>query len=80
MSSTLFQAMGRGTYSLVISLMRQLVVLVPAAWLLATVTGQVQAVWWAFPIAEVVSLVCSILFFLRLYRKEISHLETVQAR
>ena len=79
-SSTLFQAMGRGTYSLVISLMRQLVVLVPAAWLLATVTGQVQAVWWAFPIAEVVSLVCSILFFLRLYRKEISHLETVQAR
>lgn len=79
-SSTLFQAMGRGTYSLIISLMRQLAVLVPTAWLLASLTGQVQAVWWAFPIAEVVSLVCSACFFLRLYRKEISRLETVESR
>lgn len=79
-SSTLFQAVGRGTYSLVVSLMRQLVVLVPAAWILAAATGQVSAVWWAFPIAETVSLCISIIFFLRLYRKEISCLESTPSR
>ena len=79
-SSTLFQAVGRGTYSLIISLMRQLIVLVPAAWLLARFTGEVTAVWWAFPIAECISLAASIFFFLRLYKKEISHLETAEVR
>lgn len=79
-SSTLFQAVGRGSYSLVISLMRQLAVLVPAAWLLAFFTQDVHAVWWAFPIAEVVSFAASVLFFLRLYRKEISCLETAEGR
>lgn len=70
-SSTLFQAVGKGTYSLVVSLMRQLVVLVPVAWLLAVAVGQVGAVWWAFPVAETFSLIASIIFYLRLYRKEI---------
>ena len=70
-SSTMFQAMGHGTYSLVISLMRQLVILVPAAWLLARLTKEVTYVWWAFPIAELISLGASIFFFLILYRKEI---------
>lgn len=79
-SSTLFQAVGRGTYSLIISLMRQLIVLVPAAWLLARITGAVNAVWWAFPIAECISLAASIFFFLRLYRREISRLETMNVR
>jgi len=79
-SSTLFQATGRGTYSLVVSLMRQLVVLVPAAWLLARFTGSVGAVWWSFPIAETFSLLASVLFFLRLYKTEISHLETAKSR
>ena len=79
-SSTLFQAMGRGTYSLTISLMRQLLILVPTAWLLAKLTGMVSAVWWAFPAAELVSLVCSIAFFVHLYKTEISHLETAQSR
>ena len=73
-SSTMFQAMGYGTYSLVISLMRQLVVLVPSAWILARVTEKVSAVWWAFPIAETVSLAASILFFLHLHKKIISRL------
>lgn len=73
-SSNLFQAVGKGTYSLIISLMRQLVILVPVAFLLAKLTGNVGLVWWAFPIAESVSLVCSIVFFLRLYRKELHHL------
>lgn len=78
--STLFQAVGKGVYSLIVSLMRQLAVLVPAAWILAQVTQQVVFVWWAFPIAECVSLVVSLLFFLRLYNKEIKHLETIQER
>ena len=74
-SSTLFQAMGHGTYSLIISLMRQLLVLVPCAWLLAKVTGSVTAVWWSFPIAETISLGASIAFFTSLYKKEISRLD-----
>lgn len=73
-SSNLFQAVGKGTYSLVISLMRQLVILVPVAYLLAKLTGNVALVWWAFPIAESVSLVCSFVFYLYLYRKELHHL------
>lgn len=79
-SSTLFQAVGKGTYSLIISLMRQLVVLVPAAGILTAITGNVNAVWWAFPIAETVSLAASVFFFLRLYSKEIRHLETANTR
>lgn len=79
-TSTLFQAVGRGTYSLVVSLMRQLAVLVPVAWLLAAVTHNVNAVWFAFPIAETVSLLASAIFFVRLYKKEISHLETVEEK
>lgn len=75
MASTLFQAVGRGVYSLVQSLLRQLVILVPAAWLLARVFGEVNAVWWAFPIAECVSLVVSIFLYIRLYRLEIQGLE-----
>ena len=70
-SSTLFQALAKGTYSLVLSLLRQLVVLVPAAWILGRVTGNVASVWWAFPIAELFSLAVSILFFVMLYRNKI---------
>lgn len=78
--STLFQSVGRGVYSLIVSLMRQLVVLVPAAWLLARFTGQVTAVWWAFPIAEVFSLAVTVILFLRLYKSELSHLEVAKTR
>ena len=74
MSSTLFQAVGKGSYSLVVSLMRQLVVLVPAAWLLARIFGEVNVVWWSFPIAETVSMAASVVFFLRLYQREIKDL------
>ncbi len=70
-SSNMYQAIGRGNYSLIMSLMRQLVVLVPVAWLLATVTNDVGMVWWAFPIAEAVSLTVSILFFVHLYKTEL---------
>ena len=63
---SVFQAFSKSMYSLVISVSRQLVVLIPAAWLLAQ-TGSVQNVWFAFPIAEVVSLLLSLFFFRRLY-------------
>ena len=53
--STVFQAIGKGFYSLLMSLCRQLIVLLPAAWILSRLGG-VNAVWWCFPVAEAVSL------------------------
>jgi len=66
---SVYQALGRATYSLIISIMRQLVVLLPAAYLLS-LTGYVNNVWWAFPIAEVMSLATS-LFFLVKVKKQV---------
>ena len=63
-----FQALGRGGYSTITSLCRQLIALLPAAWLLS-LTGDVNAVWWAFPIAEMVSLLVTLFFYRRLYRQ-----------
>ena len=57
------QALDRSLFSLFVSILRQLVALVPAAWLLSK-TGVVTNVWWAFPIAEIMSLLASA-FFLR---------------
>ena len=65
-----FQAMGTGIYSTITSLMRQLVVLLPAAYLLS-LTGDIHAVWWSFPIAEVVSMLTSLYFYWRIYRQRI---------
>ncbi len=73
--SASFQALGNGIYSTIISLCRQLVVLLPAAYLLS-LTGNVHAVWWSFPIAEVASMTVSLLFFVRIYRKKILPLFT----
>lgn len=69
-----FQAFSKATYSLVVSLMRQLVVLIPVAWLLARLTQNVDAVWWCFPIAEVVSLMVSIFFYRRIKKNIIDKL------
>ena len=52
--SSIFQALGKAVYSMCISIARQLVILLPAAYLLAQ-SGNVNLVWWAFPIAELVS-------------------------
>ncbi len=62
-----FQALGNGIYSMITSLMRQLVCLVPLAWLFAQ-TGDVAMVWYAWPIAEVISLLCGLFFFSRVNR------------
>lgn len=60
--STVFQAIGKGFYSLLMSLCRQLIVLLPAAWALSALGG-LNAVWWSFPIAETVSLALCLTLF-----------------
>lgn len=67
-SSSTFQALGNGLYSLAISFGRQLVVLLPAAYLLS-LTGNIHAVWWSFPIAEVASLALSLTFMYKINQK-----------
>ena len=71
--SSVFQALGNGLFSLIVSVCRQLFVLLPAAWLLAQ-TGSVNNVWWAFLIAEVVSLLLSLAFFARINKTVIAPL------
>lgn len=73
--STVFQAVGKGSYSLIISLCRQLLVLIPSAWMLSELTHDVNSVWWSFVIAECVSLVISILFFRRVDRTMLRRLD-----
>ena len=70
---SMFQAFSKSKYSLIVSVGRQLVVLIPVAWLLAQ-TGEVQNVWWAFPAAELMSLVLSIYFFKRINRNIVMNL------
>lgn len=71
--SASFQALGIGIYSTITSLSRQLIVLLPVAYLMS-LTGNIHNVWWAFPIAEVVSLIVSVFFFVRIYRLRIKPL------
>ena len=71
--SSVFQAFGKGMISMVISLMRQLVVLLPAAYLLAQ-TGNVNNVWWAYPLAELMSVALSTIFLIRIYKTIIRNL------
>ena len=75
--SSVFQALGNGVFSLTVSICRQLVVLIPAAWLLSR-TGQVNMVWWAFIIAEVASLALSLVFMARINRTVIVPLSEKQ--
>ena len=70
-SSSVFQALGNGILSLIVSVARQLVVLVPAAYLLS-LSGNVEMIWWSFPIAECMSVVCCAVFLSHAYKKIIS--------
>lgn len=74
-ASIVFQAVGRGVYSMVISLLRQIFMLIPAAWILARVVGEVNAVWFSFPVAEGVSFLVSAAFMLAAYRRYIRPLD-----
>ncbi len=74
--SSSFQALGNGVYSMIVSILRQLVILLPAAYLLSR-TGNLNAIWWAFPIAEIFSFAtCS--FFMRKIVREKLNFEEVE--
>lgn len=70
---SVFQALGKGFLSMVTSFTRQIIVLLPAAYLLS-LTGNVNMVWWAFPIAEIASVIISLTFMAGVYRKEIKNI------
>ena len=72
MSST-FQAFGKGVYSMLISIARQIIALIPAAFLLSK-TGVLANIWWAFPIAEVMSVAVAAVLFIVLYKKIIKNI------
>ncbi|WP_313524648.1 MATE family efflux transporter [Anaerotignum sp.] len=67
-TSSVFQALGNGVYSLITSIARQLVVLMPAAYLLARL-GELNNVWLAFPIAEIVAFALCTVFLTRIVKK-----------
>ena len=73
-TSAMFQALGEGIQSMLVSIIRQLVVLLPAAWLLSRL-GEVNLVWYAFPIAELSSLLLCTAFLVRTYQKLIRPLD-----
>ena len=70
-SGTVFQALGKAFFSMIVSIMRQLFVLIPVAYILAKLGG-LHVVWWSFPIAEVISLMVSSFFLVRINRTIIS--------
>lgn len=71
--SSSLQALGHGFLSMMISITRQLIILLPSAYILAKFGG-IHAVWWSFNIAEIASLTLSLLFFKHMYNKIIKHL------
>lgn len=72
-SGGVFQALGNGVYSLVVSVMRQLVVLIPLAWLMS-LTGNIDLVWISFPAAELMSLAVSLFFLRRIFRQKLNQM------
>lgn len=74
---SLCQALGHGLLSLFVSVVRQLVILLPCAFILSRLGG-LEATWWAFPIAEIASVALSALFLRHIYHKEIAPLDTAE--
>jgi len=70
-AGSVFQALGNAVYSMINSICRQLLVLLPVAYILSKIGG-VNYVWWSFPIAELMSLILSCIFMVRMYRNVIS--------
>lgn len=71
--STTFQALNHGTCSLVVSVARQLGVLLPVAYLMS-LTGNIDLVWLSYPIAEIVSLAICVFFFYKIYHNQIKYI------
>lgn len=72
---SVFQAMGNGVYSLIVSVSRQLLTILPLAYIFAKFFG-LHMVWWAMSLAELVSLAVSLVFLRRIYKKKIEPLGT----
>lgn len=70
---SVFQALGNGMYSMIVSIARQLVVLLPTAYLFS-LTGRAVNIWWAFPLAELMSVAMTCYFLRRIYKKIIRHI------
>lgn len=76
--SSVFQALGCAVYSMITSLARQLLIILPVAAILANVFG-LSAVWWSIPIAECASLVMTTIFFRHVYNQKLKHLEAANS-
>lgn len=74
-TSSIFQALGNGVYSLLISVIRQLVVILPVAYIFSIMFG-LSSVWWSFIIAEVVAVLMNIFLFIRIKKEKIDPLAT----
>jgi putative MATE family efflux protein len=73
-ASSVFQALGRGLLSMTISVVRQLALVLPLAYLFS-LTGDLNMVWWAFPVAEVIAGALAAWFLFRSYKRVILPLE-----
>ena len=73
-SSCMFQALGNGVYSMIMSMARQLFVIIPVAFTFAKLFG-LNMVWWSYPIAEIVSVAVCIFFLKRIFKEKLSTLE-----
>lgn len=71
---SVFQALGRSTMSMIVSILRQLVILLPVAYIFS-LTGKLNLVWWAFPIAEVFAFIVCIIMLIYIHKKLILKLE-----
>lgn len=76
-SLSAFQALGNGVYSLIVSFARQLIVLLPVAYLLS-LAGVINIVWWAFPAAELIAVALSMIFMRQVNRKVLGPLREIQ--
>ncbi|MGO1372094.1 MAG: MATE family efflux transporter [Senegalia sp. (in: firmicutes)] len=70
-SSSVYQAFGNGILSLIGEVLRQLVILLPAAYILS-LFGDVNLIWWSYPIAEILALILNVVFLRLIYKKVIS--------
>lgn len=73
--SSLFQGLGNGHYSLVVTTARQLVIRIPLAYFLAQF-GDMALIWFCWPISELCSIFISVFLFLKIYKKRIKFLES----
>lgn len=71
-----FQALGKSYYSMIVSFARQIIVLLPAAYLLSK-SGIIDYVWFAFPIAEIASLTVTLICFVNIFKKLINKIGAV---